>query len=285
MENGRRKLMFAYDRTGPSGYEESSVVMKDGYVIRDVTYASPHGGKVPAFLVVPDKEGPFPGIFFMHSGQGNRTTFLPEAEALAAKGVVSLLIDAPFLRREVPKDLTHIVETIVDDKMYMQTVVDIQRGIDLLSRLEKVDANRLLYVGHSFGATWGGVLAGVETRIKAYVLMAGFSKLSEWHRTSDHPMAELVRSQIATERLQQFLTKLEPLDSVHHINRAAPASVFFQFANDDEFISKEQAEMYYAAASAPKEMVWYETDHHFTDCRAAYEDRTQWILQQLGLAP
>lgn len=37
-----------------------------------------------------------------------------------------------------------------------QTVVDIQRGFDLLCSFENIDLNRLAYIGHSLGATWGG---------------------------------------------------------------------------------------------------------------------------------
>ncbi|WP_238933445.1 hypothetical protein [Brevibacillus choshinensis] len=91
--------MFEYDRSLPLGFEEYSSIEKDAFTIRDVSYASPLDGKVPAFLVVPNRESqPSPAVIFMHPGQGNRTTFLSEAEALASRGVLSLLIDAPSMR-------------------------------------------------------------------------------------------------------------------------------------------------------------------------------------------
>ena len=280
--------MFAYDRSLPLGFEESSSVKKDGYSIRDVFYLSPLGGKVPAYLVVPNIEAQtLPAVIFMHPGQGNRTTFLSEAEALAAKGVISLLIDAPSMRNPLPQDLSQeqklalLVEEVVDVQKYIQTVVDLRRGIDLLSALENADINRLAYVGHSLGATWGGVLAGIEERIKAYVLMAGFSSVSEWHRTSEHPLASLIRHHLSSERFDQFISTLESLVAVHYIKNASPASLFFQFAQDDLFVSKEQAERFYDVASSPKEIAWYETDHLFTNCSAAYQERTQWILREL----
>ncbi|WP_238933444.1 prolyl oligopeptidase family serine peptidase [Brevibacillus choshinensis] len=166
-------------------------------------------------------------------------------------------------------------------RKYIQTVVDLRRGVDLLSTFENVDMNRLLYVGHSLGATWGGVLAGVEERIKGYVLMAGFSRVSEWHETSEHPFAAFIRQQLSSERFDAFLSRLESLDAVHYIKHAAPASLFFQFVQDDPFVSTAQAERYFDAASSPKEIAWYETDHLFTNCNAAYQERTQWIHRQL----
>lgn len=281
-------LMFEYDRSLPLGFEEYSSIKRDGYTIRDVSYVSPLGGKVPAYLVVPNREAQTsPAVIFMHPGQGNRTTFLSEAEALASKGVLSLLIDAPSMRNPLSKELSEeqkvafLVEEVVDVQKYIQTVIDLRRGIDLLSTLENVDMDRLLYVGHSLGATWGGVLAGVEERIKGFVLMAGFSKVSEWHKTSEHPFASFIRHQLSSERFDAFISALESLDAVHYIKNASPASLFFQFVQDDTFVSTKQAERYFDAASSPKEMAWYETDHLFANCDAAYRERTQWIHREL----
>jgi len=282
-------MVFNYDPALPLRFEEYASAEKDGYTVKDVSYASPYGGNVPAYLVVPNGRGPFPAVVFMHPGQGNRQTFLAEAESLASKGVLSLLIDAPFLRREVPTDLSEeqklagIVETVVDIQTYIQTVVDLRRGIDLLSSFDHVDVQRMMYVGHSLGATWGGVLAGVEKRVKGYALLAGFSSVSEWHQMSEHPLAALIRHYLPKERFADFISKLAPLDSVHYVKNAAPAALFFQFADHDEFVSKHQAETFFAVASSPKDRRWYETDHLFTKCEAALQDRMEWLLRQLGM--
>lgn len=281
--------MLDYERSLSLDFEESSYIEKDGYTVRDVSYLSPHGGRVPAYLVVPKTDGPFPAVVFMHPGQGNRTTFLAEAEALALKGIVSLLIAAPALRNDYPKDLSEeqmlnlMVETITNIGQYTQTVIDIQRGVDLLCSLENIDINRLAYIGHSLGATWGGVLAGVEERIKSYVLMAGFSSVSEWHKTSEHPLATLIRAKLSREQFNKFISELEPLDAIHYINKATPASLLFQFVHDDEFVPKHQADTFYSVANSPKEISWYKTDHLFTSCDSAYQERTKWIIKQLGL--
>jgi len=277
-----------YDRSLPLGYEELSSIWKVKYTIKDVSYLSPHGGKVPAYFVVPNGEGPFPAVIFLHPGQGNKTTFLSEAEDLASRGIISLLIDAPSNRNLPPQEqseeqkLALIMEEVVDVEKYIQIVVDLRRGIDLLSTLENVDSNRLMYVGHSLGATWGGVLAGVEERLKAYVLIAGFSSVSEWHKTSDHPFAAFIRQHLTIERFDKFISALESLDAFHYIKNASPASLYFQFAQDDFFVSRNQAERYYHAASLPKKISWYETDHFFTNCDAAYQERMQWIIRELS---
>jgi hypothetical protein len=50
------------------------------------------------------------------------------------------------------------------------------------------DLRRLGYVGHSYGASYGGTIAGIEQRIAAYVLMAGWYSVSESMRTSLNPV-------------------------------------------------------------------------------------------------
>jgi|SRR5260221_9736682 pimeloyl-ACP methyl ester carboxylesterase len=57
------------------------------------------------------------------------------------------------------------------------------------------------YVGHSYGATFGGVIAGVEHRISAFVLMAGWYALSELARTSTISVLAEARGKIP----QRFL--------------------------------------------------------------------------------
>jgi dienelactone hydrolase len=147
--------------------------------------------------------------------------------------------------------------------MYVQTVLDLQRGVDLLAARSDVDASRIGYVGHSFGAVWGGVLAGVETRIRAYVLMAGHGRVSECANCG-----------VTTNSL---------LHAVHYIGRAAPAAVLFQFAEHDEYITREAALEYYEACSEPKRLEWYDAEHALNE--QAGLDRVEWLGTQLGLAP
>jgi cephalosporin-C deacetylase-like acetyl esterase len=48
-----------------------------------------------------------------------------------------------------------------------------RRAVDILQERFELIPEHLGYAGHSFGASFGGVIAGVEYRIKAYVFMAG----------------------------------------------------------------------------------------------------------------
>src|ERR1700687_1729610 len=94
---------FDYDRHAPIGIKEVGVERHGKVSVHDITYVSPKGGMVPAYLVVPSGKGPFAAVVWGHwywpnSPMRNRKQFLDEAVALAEAGVVSLLTDGPIAR-------------------------------------------------------------------------------------------------------------------------------------------------------------------------------------------
>jgi hypothetical protein len=62
---------------------------------------------------------------------------------------------------------------------------------------------------------------------------------------------------------------------------AAPAALFFQFANSDRFIPKDVAQQFFDAGSEPKSINWYDAPHALNE--QARADRVQWISEQLDL--
>ncbi|MEH7438473.1 dienelactone hydrolase family protein [Neobacillus drentensis] len=280
--------MFHFKEEHLAGFEVRNSIIKEGYSIREVYYESPYKGGVQAFLIVPNQTSSHPAVVFMHPGLENRMSFYKEAQILAEKGFVSLIIESPFLGGYHQEGIQHkkfiqTIEPLVDIQNYTRMLMDIRRGISLLSKQEFVDANRLAYVGHGFGSTWGGVLAGIENRIKTFVLIAGASKTSAWHMTSEHPMAVLIRNFLPPERLDFFISNIRKFDATQYIKNAAPASIYFQFAKNDEYVDDDQATSFYSAASSPKEISWYQTDHGFSGCEEAFLDRTTWLLDKIGL--
>jgi dienelactone hydrolase len=262
--------MFDYDQKSALDVQEKSVEDRQGVQVHEISYASPKGGRVSAYLVVPPGKGPFAGIVFLHSGQWDRHEFLAEAELLARVGAVSMLLDAPPMR---PKEW----QKKQDDHLqgYIQLVVDCRRAVDVLLARPDVDPKRIAYVGHSLGATWGGALAVSERRIKAFILMAGFSEFSVSTR-AEIPPAQL-------EKAEPFLKAAAPLDADRLLPHAAPAAILFQFAQFDQYISHEDAQKSVQAASEPKQVKWYEGGHEFGDIRAL-PDRAEFLHQQIGIA-
>jgi dienelactone hydrolase len=228
---------------------------------------------VTAYLVAPPGEGMFAGLIYAHPGDGDRGYFLDEAVAMAPAGVVSLLVDAPWVRPEPWRyDLNYTPAN--DRDVYIQHILDLRRGIDVLVTHGDVDPERLGFVGYSAGAHAGGVLAGVETRLAAYVLMAGLP-------THSDRVPRRISSVWSNAELTAYMEAIRPLDAVHYIGYAAPAALYFQSARQDEIITVEDTIRFYDAASEPKELVWYDAGHRLNE--QAHRDRTRWLMEQLGL--
>ena len=272
--------LFDYDQCAPLAVDVVAEQKRGAVTVQDIAYASPKFGKVTAYLVVPAGSGPFAGLLFVHWGQGNRDEFLDEAVALAELDVVSLSIDAPHARPHPwrPQDQTPEAALAAD----IQLIIDMRRGLDLLLARPDVDPRRIGYVGHSLGATKGGILAAVDKRVRAYVLMGGAVSLTRNYRVSTNPAIALYRDSIPTQEWEEFMVLLEPFDTVHYITTASPASLLFQFARNDEFISEEEALLFEKLASEPKQTLWYDCAHDFNE--EARRDRVAWLAAQLGLA-
>jgi len=57
---------FDYDQRASLDIQEAGVEHRGSVTIHDISYASPKGGRVPAYLVVPDGKGPFAAVIWGH---------------------------------------------------------------------------------------------------------------------------------------------------------------------------------------------------------------------------
>lgn len=267
---------FAYDQQAPLVLEILAERVQDDALVRDITYASPHGGKVPAYLIFPVQQAPQAGLIFGHWGEGDRIEFVDEAIVLARLGFVSLCLDAPGRRSaEYEPQRTQ-------PQMELQWIVDVRRGVDVLQETCLLSPEHIGYVGHSYGATFGGVVAGVEQRISAFVLMAGWYALSELARTSAVPVLAEARNKIPAKVFAIYMDAMAPLDARHYINHVAPSHLFFQFARNDASVTAENGYRYFELASEPKQIAWYENCGHEFNAQARLE-RAIWLCEKLHL--
>src|SRR5580693_2948320 len=122
---------FDYDQKAAAALQEIGVEHRGNVTVHDISYASPKGGRVPAYLVVPPGRGPFAAVLWGHwywpnSEFFNRKEFLDEAVVLAQVGVVSLLPTGPGARSGHVQDRTPLNEQQVTD--LIQDIVDLRRG-------------------------------------------------------------------------------------------------------------------------------------------------------------
>lgn len=267
---------FTYNVDAPFDLTILSERMKDDVKIQDISFKSPLSGKASAYLIVPPELQPRAGLIFGHWGEGNREEFVDEAIVLADLGFVSFCLDASFRR---PKEYEPEEALPQAD---LQWIVDVRRAVDILQNRFALSPKHIGYVGHSFGASFGGVIAGVEHRIKAYVFMAGAASATEIMRTSHHPLIVRARENTPPEAWEAMLIAEAPYDACHYIGQAAPASLLFQFARHDDFVPVQEAERYFALASEPKRIAWYENCNHQLSAQARI-DRAIFLCEQLGL--
>jgi len=275
---------FDYDQKAPLELKTIGQQKRGDATIYDITYASPKGGVVPAYLVVPATgKGPFAAIIWGHwywinSDMRNRKEFLDEAVALASAGVVSLLTDGPVARPGYVADTNPMTEKRSAEEV--QQVIDMRRGADLLLARKDVDPKRLAYVGHSYNASIGAIVSGVDRRFKAFVLMAGPISDEVGMKTETYKQ---FRQQVGPEKFDAFMASHAYLDQGKYVSHAAPAVVFLQYATQENFMTPEVAREYEKIVSEPKRFKLYDAPHALN--AEARRDRIAFLTEQLKLKP
>lgn len=274
---------FDYDPKQPLDIQDKVIEQFNGGTLHDITYTSPKGGPVAAYLVVPTGKGPFAAVLFAHWGNGTRAEFIPEAKIYARAGAVSLIPDYPW-DRPAPwhKTPDHFDKPEMDRDTEIQAVVDLRRGIDVLLARPDVDPKRLAYVGHSYGAQWGSILSAVDKRMKTSVLMAGVAECSDiMLRSNDPGMVDFRKTQPAGQ-LEKYCQVTGDIDAIHFVGHASPVPLLLQFANFEQYFDKTSMDNYVAAASDPKKVIHYDTGHDLNDPKAL-EDRYDWLAKYIDL--
>jgi len=263
--------LFAYDRTAPLNVVEAGRETRGAAVVRDITFI-PADQPVKAYLVTPAAgTDPHAAILYVHwlgePATTNRTQFLAEAVALAGRGVVSLLVDTMWAKPDWYKD--RVPEE--DHVHAIRQVIELRRAMDLLLAQPGIDPTRVAFVAHDFGAMYGMIAEAQDRRAKTYVFMAPTPHFIDWFLFRQQP-----------KDLAAYKAQLATIDPVRFVPKLSPASVFFQFAAKDFYVTAEEAAEFYAAAGPRKQVATYEADHGLHPPEVA-ADRVAWLVQELGL--
>ena len=272
--------IFTYEADKPLDLNEDEVGERDGAKIYNISYASPKGGRVTAYLVVPLGKQKCGGAIFLHGSGANRDQFLPEAITLAKSSIISLLIDSPSARPE-PWRKSPYDYLMADRDIRIQSVIDLRRGLDLLLARRDINPKKIAFIGYSKGAEVGGVLAGVENRIRVFVLMAVNASQVEFWREPNNPTAEDLKKRLTPEKFETYVESLVPVEQVHYVGKATPAELFFQFGKQDPLVPVDSAKRLFEAASKPKTVKWYDAGHGLNG--RASTDRMDWVTKAIGI--
>lgn len=263
--------VFDYDGSAPLDPEDVIVEERNGVEVHDVSFADARGGRVSAYWLSPPGRDRFPAVLYVHPAPGDRSTFFDEGIRLGGLGIASLLVEAPWAAGEAFARSLGTPEQNRD--LFVGIIRDLRRGLDFAVGQPGTDAANLGYVGHSFGALTGGVLAGIEPRLKALVLMAGAPSFTD--------VAVANVPSLSGEALEHYRRVMAPIDPAGFVARTRASPLFLQFGERDEVFGREPSQRLVDAASEPKLVRWYDTDHFFRS-EEAKRDRVEWLRTQLG---
>ena len=264
---------FDYDRSASLDVRPVGSHEHDGWIGSELTHVTPFDRRRAAYVVRPTGEGPLPVILYVHwyelaAADSNRTQFYEEAQAMAKRGVLSLLIETVWSDRDWFLKRTQVE----DHRTSVEQVIELRRAMDLLFEQPGVDPERFAYVGHDFGTMYGVVMGSVDPRPSCYTLMAGTPRFPDWF---------LYYPRLEGDEREAFIREMAELDPIGRVGELAPAPLLFQFARDDLHVPVERAEEFFAAAKDPKELRWYDAKHGLGE--ESTTDRIEWVTRQLGL--
>ncbi len=275
--NSEMTAMFNYDQSMPLDVTETATEMRGDVTVKTISYSSPVTSKpIGAYLVVPAGDGPFAAIEYVHwydpaEPTSNKTEFLDEAVMMAQKyGVESILVDTMWSDPDwYGKGRT--LDSDYDDAI--RQVIELRHGLDVLLAQPNVDAERVAYVGHDFGAMYGTLLSAVDSRAKAYVFIAGASDFNNWM---------LFGVDDNTPGLADYKAKMETIAPIKLIPLTSPAAIYFQYGTQDQYTNQPEIDAFLAAANEPKDIKMYRSDHAMGSA-AIQTDRVNYLVDHLDL--
>ena len=261
---------FAYDASRPLAVRDAGRVNSNYPIaVRDISYMS-GGRRVRAFLAVPPGTGRRPAAVYVHGSGGDRRQLLVPAVWLAGRGAVTLAITAPSAEARATSGLAPEAELRRQRDLAIADVVAVRRAFDVLRARRDVDGSRLGYVGWSAGARTGALLAGVERRVTAFVLMSGGAT----------PVSEYVASAPPALRddVRRLLGEVDPLGT---IRRARSGTLLLQDGRRDQIVPSAALNALAHAAPDGTDVRWYQAGHELD--QAAYRDQLAWLAQRLRI--
>ena len=199
-------------------------------------------------------------MIYMHGLTGSKEDAAGLVGPLAGEGIGLLQSTRPTTApaRRGPAALEHIVQDPpAMAVMLSQTTIDMRRGLDLLASRPECDPHRLGFIGFSFGAMTGAMLAGSDTRVHSAVLLSGGAGWAT-----------------ILSRAQSFPagTRAVPVDQDHigalgayalqpWVARIAPRPVLIANGLHDEVIPRVSQEAFRGAAGEGSELIWWDGGH------------------------
>ncbi len=237
-------------------------------------FNGPEEKPVNSVLVTPSRAATSaPAVLWVHwlgeTATTNHTEFQGDAEALAKRGAVSMLVDMPWSQKEWFTALRTPENDFTDT---IAQVVTLRRALDCLIAIPGVDKTRIAYVGHDFGAMDGALLVAVDDRPAYAVMMAPTLSFWEWYLLGKRP-----------DNVAAYVAHMSPLDLPGWLSRGQQKATLLQFGQNDEYVSQATGIAFRnAVPDRDRTFKAYKLDHALND-ETVHVDRIAWLITKLGL--
>ncbi len=272
----------------------STVTFPDSTMTR-FTYTSVNGLRVPSLLFMPRRHQPsqrIPCMIVLHGLGGSKELMAGFCRALASAGYASLAID---IYGQGERTVSTQTNAVTADQLQQnlvqsltQTSRDVRRAIDYLDTRRDIDPHRIGIAGLSLGAIIGTVASGVDSRLRATVLVSGGGGWGEILRVLSaryatyNGHAVTGRQNLDWPLINLLLAPNDPLTFAPHI---APRALLMINGRLDTTIPPARAEALYAAArSGPNSHAridWLPQAGHLPPFDVIFPTIRQWLHSAL----
>ena len=286
-----RQVVFDAMLTPPSAAKNFDIEViaslhRDGYEARKILFNLTDYSRVPAYLLVPDGEGPFPAVVLLHDHGAHFTvgkekvvrpfdvdsSIIADSQEwidkcyegqypgdyLASQGYVVLAVDALFwgergrkegARYESQQAISCVFEMLGRSWSGFVAYEDIY-SVDFLASLSEVDSSKIGSMGFSMGGYRSWMLAALSDKIKAGSAVC-------WMTTTEYQLSPAYGRGKGDSNYVNTLPGLRNyLDYPHIASLASPKPMFFINGKSDKLFPQPAVESAYQTMKS----VWNSQD-------------------------
>ncbi len=211
--------LFFVPGKGPEEWKAAGYVERKAFAEIDIPRISEEW-PLPATLSLPVGSGPFAAVILVHgSGPNDRDEsigpnkpFRDLAWGLASKGIAVLRYE------KRTKFMADKMKSLKKLTVKEETIDDVIAAVNLLRNNKKIDANKIIVLGHSLGATLIPRIAALDKRIAGFIMLAGAARPLEDLILEQYEYIFSLQDELPAEQNNQLQKIREKVANVKKLN-------------------------------------------------------------------